>query len=68
MESTFDNLGLAATFRIGGIQIYAASDNVLSFNHPSAARNLNLRFGINILFPEDPNFVRGLYTGRSRSR
>lgn len=68
MESTFDNLGLAATFTIGGIQVYGASDNVLSFNRPPGASNLNLRFGINFLFPDDPNFIRGLYTGKVRSR
>ena len=66
LESTFDNLGLAATYRIGGVQFYAASDNILSFNRPSGAHNLNLRFGINLLFPDDPNFIRGLYTGKGR--
>ncbi|MEI7422578.1 MAG: DUF5723 family protein [Prolixibacteraceae bacterium] len=68
MESTFDNLGLAATYRIRNVQLYAASDNVLAFNRPPAARNLNLRFGINFLFPDDPNFIRGMYIGKVRPR
>lgn len=68
MESTYENLGVAATYRFGGVQLYFASDNVLSFNRPSGASNLNLRFGINFLFPDDPNFIRGLYTGKVRAR
>jgi len=68
MESTFDNLGLAATYRIGNVQLYTASDNVLSFYRPPGARNLNLRIGINFLFPDDPNFVRGMYIGKVRPR
>ena len=68
MESTFDNLGLAATYRIRNVQLYAASDNVLSFYRPPGARNLNLRIGINLLFPDDPNFIRGMYTGKVRPR
>ena len=54
MESTFDNLGLAAAFRIGKVQLYGVSDNVFAFYHPSSARNANLRFGINFIFQDEP--------------
>ena len=64
MESTFDNLGLAAAFRIGKVQLYSVSDNILAFNRPSAARNANLRFGINFIFQDGPKQRKG--TGNRR--
>jgi hypothetical protein len=60
MESTTDNLGLAAAYRIGIVQVYAASDNVLSFYRPGTARNMNLRVGINLIFQDGSN-QKGLY-------
>jgi hypothetical protein len=63
MESTTDNLGLAAACRIGIVQIYAASDNVLSFYRPGTARNMNLRVGINLIFQDGSN-QKGLYNRR----
>jgi hypothetical protein len=68
MESTYDNLGLAAAWRAGAIQFYAASDNVVSFARLSSARNMNLRFGINLLFQDGEKRPRGLYNGRRRSK
>jgi hypothetical protein len=64
MESTFDNLGLAAAFRIGKVQLYGVSDNVFAFYHPSSARNANLRFGINFIFQDEPKQRKG--TGNRR--
>lgn len=64
MESTFDNLGLAAAFRIGKVQLYSVSDNVLAFRHPSSARNANLRLGINFIFQDEPKQRKG--TGNRR--
>jgi len=53
MESTYDNLGLGGAFRIGRAQLYAASDNVIAFFQPAAARNANLRIGINFIFRDE---------------
>ena len=50
LESTYDNIGLGIGFKIKGLQIYSAADNLFSPFHPSTARNISLRFGINLLF------------------
>jgi hypothetical protein len=54
MESTFDNLGLGVAFKIGKVQLYTVSDNVIAFFHPSSARNANLRGGINVILQDEP--------------
>jgi hypothetical protein len=64
MESTYDNLGLAAAYRIGPVQLYAASDNLFSFFHPSSARNMNLRVGINLIFNDEAKQRKGVYNRR----
>ncbi|HWR99180.1 MAG TPA: DUF5723 family protein, partial [Prolixibacteraceae bacterium] len=64
MESTYDNLGLAAAYRIGPVQLYAASDNLVSFFHPSSARNMNLRLGINLIFNDEAKQRKGVYNKR----
>lgn len=64
MESTFDNLGLAAAYRIGSVQLYAASDNILAFPNPATARNTNLRFGINLIFQDEAKQRKGVYNRR----
>lgn len=61
MESTFDNLGLAASYRFGPVQLYAASDNIVSFMQPTEAENLNLRVGINLIFQDVARPRKGLY-------
>ncbi|MCE1200319.1 MAG: DUF5723 family protein [Marinilabiliales bacterium] len=61
IESSYDNLGLAAAWRWGLFQFYAASDNLLSFYHPSAASNMNLRFGINLIFNEVARPRKGVF-------
>jgi hypothetical protein len=61
MESTYDNLGFAAAYRIGPVQIYAAADNVPSFFMPTTARNTNLRLGINLIFQDPATKRREVY-------
>lgn len=61
VESTFDNLGLAAAYRIGNVQLYAASDNVPSIFRPSNARNMNLRVGINLIFQDEARQRKDVY-------
>ena len=64
MESTFDNLGLAAAYRIGHVQLYAASDNVTAFVNPATTRNMNLRVGINLIFQDVSKQRKGIYNRR----
>lgn len=68
MESTFDNLGLAAAYRFRIFQLYAASDNVSSLFYPSMASNMNLRIGINLIFGDETKQRKGTYRrGSSRT-
>lgn len=64
MESTFDNLGMAFAYRIGPVQLYAASDNLISFFQPSSASNMNLRLGINLIFKDETKQRKGVYNRR----
>jgi hypothetical protein len=64
MESTFDNLGLAAAYKIGYVQLYATSDNVTAFANPATARNMNLRVGINLIFQDVAKQRKGIYNRR----
>jgi hypothetical protein len=66
MESTYDNLGIAAAYRIGSVQIYAAADNVPSFFQPATARNTNLRVGINLIFNDEVKSRKGVYNQRPK--
>lgn len=68
MESTFDNLGVAAAYRFGAFQLYAATDNIMSMFYPSTASNMNLRVGINLIFQDEPKQRKGVYKrGSSKS-
>ena len=51
-ESTRNNLGVGLSCRVNALQLYAATDNILSPFYPNKASNLNLRVGINFIFPE----------------
>jgi len=64
MESTFDNLGMAFAYRVGPVQLYAASDNLISFFQPSSARNMNLRLGINLIFKDETKQRKGVFNRR----
>ena len=68
MESTFDNLGVAAAYRFGIFQLYAATDNLKSMFYPSTASNMNLRIGINLIFQDEEKQRKGVYKkGAKRS-
>lgn len=49
-NDTFDNFGLNATARLGPVQLFVVSDNVISAFKPYDSRNANLRLGLNLLF------------------
>ena len=64
MESTFDNLGMAVAYRIGSVQLYTASDNLISLFRPASASNMNLRVGINLIFQDEAKQRKGVYHRR----
>jgi len=49
-NKTYDNFGINATIKLGPVQIFAVSDNIISAFQPYDSRNANLRFGINLMF------------------
>ena len=49
-NKTYDNLGLNATVRLGPVQVFVVSDNVISSFRPYNSRNANLRLGLNLMF------------------
>lgn len=44
------NVGLNTTFKIGPVQLFAATDNIIQALQPSAANNVNGRVGLNLVF------------------
>lgn len=49
-DYTLRNIGFGFTFQTRNIQFYALSDNVAAFYWLESARNVNLRFGMNLFF------------------
>lgn len=49
MPGNYVNLGAALTAKLGPVQLYASTDNVLAANY-TRTQSLNARFGINLLF------------------
>ena len=46
----YDNFGLNAIVKLGPVQLFGVSDNIISAFQPYDSRNANLRFGLNLLF------------------
>ena len=58
MNGAYNNLGLGLALRLGFLQFYMASDNLMALNEPAKAESVNVRFGLNILFGRKyQNFV-----------
>jgi Family of unknown function (DUF5723) len=49
-NSSFDNLGLSVVTKLGPVQVYAVTDNVIGAFKPLEAKNSNARVGINLVF------------------
>ena len=49
-EGNYFNLGLNFAVRLGPVQLYGTSDNVLGVFNPYQSSNVNLRTGLNLLF------------------
>ena len=41
---------MSATLRLGPVQIFATSDNIIPLMNPMKGQNVNMRFGMNLLF------------------
>lgn len=49
-NSTYNNIGLNATVKLGPVQIFAVTDNIMAAFQPYDSRNANARLGINLAF------------------
>ncbi len=49
-NNKYDNLGLNLGIRLGPVQLYAATDNVIAAVRPYDSNNVNLRVGLNWIF------------------
>lgn len=47
---SYNNIGFGAAFTGGPVQFYIASDNILGIIFPQNTKNLQLHFGLNLLF------------------
>lgn len=49
-SKTFDNLGVNATLRLGPLQVFSVTDNIISALKPKDSHSANVRVGANLLF------------------
>ena len=49
-NETYDNLGLNGVLRLGPVQVFAATDNIISLVQPTKSELFNARIGMNIVF------------------
>ncbi|MFT5166625.1 MAG: hypothetical protein ACI8P3_001857 [Saprospiraceae bacterium] len=49
-NKTYDNVGLNATLKLGPVQIFAVTDNIVAAFQPYDSRNVNARIGLNMVF------------------
>lgn len=50
LNRSYANVGLGMALNLAGLQFYLMSDNVSGMVFPQHAKNINLRFGLNIVF------------------
>jgi hypothetical protein len=55
IEGGASNIGLSTSLRLGPVQIYATSDNIIPLMNPMKGQNVNMRFGMNLLFGKIKN-------------
>lgn len=49
-SETFDNLGINATAKVGPVQVFSMTDNIISALRPKDSHSANVRVGLNLLF------------------
>jgi hypothetical protein len=50
IDDSYNNLGLGVALRLGFMQLYVVSDNLMALNDPAKAEFVSARFGMNFLF------------------
>ncbi len=50
MNRSFSNVGIGLAYGRSPVQLYLVSDNILGFFWPMSAKNVNVRFGVNLHF------------------
>lgn len=50
VNNNFVNLGLGIAAKLGSVQLYAVSDNLIAAFKPNDTRTANIRLGVNLLF------------------
>ncbi len=58
LNRSINNFGFGFGIKSGPLQLYAVSDNVLGMFLPMAAKNLNVRAGINLTFGKEEDFIK----------
>lgn len=54
VNRSYNNFGLGAAINMGPLQVYAVSDNLFGWTQMDYAKNLNVQFGMNLLFGYQP--------------
>ncbi len=49
-NKTYNNVGLNTTLKLGPVQLFGVSDNILAVFKPYDSRNVNARVGLNLVF------------------
>ena len=49
-NNTYDNIGLSGALKLGPVQLFAMTDNVVAAFKPFDSRNANMRVGLNMAF------------------
>jgi hypothetical protein len=49
LNRSYNNVGFGAAFNLGPIQLYVVTDNLLGISQIDYAKNLNVRFGMNVV-------------------
>jgi hypothetical protein len=55
VEGGVNNIGLSTTLRLGPVQIFVTSDNIIPLMNPMRGQNVNMRFGMNLFFGKIEN-------------
>lgn len=50
VNNSYNNLGFGLATKLGPLQLYMVSDNIMAGINPKSAQNMNFRFGLNLLF------------------
>ncbi|MCT4603808.1 MAG: hypothetical protein N4A59_13035, partial [Marinifilum sp.] len=49
-NNSYNNIGFGLTAKLGPLQFYTVTDNVMAAIKPNSMQTANIRFGFNLLF------------------